>query len=87
MDTGSKAKMGEDRGKASDSHGSDYQNAQDSAIPAAATNVLATADFINLPKETILGMDPTVALFVVFGIFLVLVVAIVASSKGGRSRD
>ena len=42
---------------------------------------------INLSEETILGMDPTIALFVVFSVFLVLVVAIVALSQGGRPHD
>jgi hypothetical protein len=35
-------------------------------------------------KETILGMDPTVALLVGFSVILVLVVGIVASSGGDR---
>ena len=79
----SKAKLSENREKAGDS-GGDYQ--PDSPSTAAAANAAAAGNSINSPKETIFGMDPTIALFVVFGVFLVLVVAIVASSRGNRSQ-
>src|SRR5262245_6070462 len=72
------------REKASE-RGGDYQNVPDAPRSAAATVI--AVDLTNSPKETILGMDPTIALFVVFGVFLVLVVAIVASSRGNRSHE
>jgi hypothetical protein len=81
----SKAKLSETREKAGDSNGN-YQNSPDSPSIAAAANVVAAGDSINSPKETIFGMDPTIALFVVFGVFLVLVVVIVASSRGNHSH-
>jgi hypothetical protein len=39
------------------------------------------------PKETIFGMDPTIALLVAFSACLVLVVAILALSTDHRRRD
>lgn len=62
-----------------------YQNVADT--PRSALASMPATDSINPPKESILGMDPTIALFVVFGVFLVLVVVIVASSRGNRSHD
>ena len=54
---------------------------------AGGAGVAQAADYFNVSKEKILGMDPTIALFVVFSVFLVLVVAIVALSQGGRPYD
>ena len=74
------------RGKSDVSDGGG-QSPQDSQVTVGGADVVLAADSFNLSKETILGMDPTIALFVVFSVFLVLVVAIVAFSQGGRPHD
>jgi len=81
-----KTRITKNRGK-SDRSDRGGQSPQDSQVTAGGAGVVLAADSFNLSKETILGMDPTIALFVVFSVFLVLVVAIVAFSQGGRPHD
>lgn len=62
----------------------DDQVAKDSKVSIATITVRTVASHSVVSKETILGMDPTIALFVGFSVILVLVVGIVASSGGDR---
>jgi hypothetical protein len=80
------SRITKNRGKSDKSDRGD-QSPQDSQNTAGGADVVLTAGSFNLSRETILGMDPTIALFVVFSVFLVLVVAIVALSQGGRPHD
>ena len=61
---------------------SDGRRGQDWNAAGLSSHVAVS---INSPKETVFGMDPTIALFVVISMFLVLVVAIIASSNSHRS--
>jgi len=81
-----KTRIAKNLGKSDKSDRGD-QSPQDSQNTAGGAEVVLAAGSFNLSKETILGMDPTIALFVVFSVFLVLVVAIVALSQGGRPHD
>ena len=81
-----KTRITKNRGK-SDRSDRGAQSPQDFQESAGGAGVVAAADSFNLYKKTILGMDPTIALFFVFSVFLVLVVAIVALSQGGRPHD
>jgi hypothetical protein len=60
------------------------QVAKDFKASIVTTTVQTVAGHSVASKETILGMDPTIALLVGFSVILVLVVGIVASSGGDR---
>ena len=62
----------------------DDQVAKVSKVSISTNTVRTVAGHSVASKETILGMDPTIALLVGFSVILVLVVGIVASSGGDR---
>ena len=51
--------------------------------PAGAPGPQGPAGSASSTSGTFLGMDPTVALFIGLGVFAIVVIAIVAASRGG----
>jgi len=55
--------------------------------PAGAPGPQGPSGPAGSPSSGFMGMDSTVALFVGLGVFAVVVIAIVAASRGGSSRQ